>query len=78
MAAHQQQRGRTGGSKSRPWRLCLVRQYTDGNGEKKSTFLAIGSLFRNEKGFSADSDGLFVDLQRGDRLALFPPDDTDG
>lgn len=74
MAARQQQQTR---GRERPWRLCLIRTYTDGSGAEKSTFLSVANLFRNEKGFTADSEGLHVDLRRGDRLALFPPNESD-
>lgn len=83
MSQQRQQRGAargSGGSNAnagRPWRLCLIRPYTDRSGAEKTHFLAIGALFKNEQGFSADAAGLHVDLQRGDRLALFPPDDGD-
>lgn len=79
MSQRQQQRGAARGSATagRPWRLCLIRPYTDRSGAEKTHFLPIGSLFKNEQGFSADAAGLHVDLQRGDRLALFPPNDGD-
>jgi hypothetical protein len=69
-------RGKSAGN--RPWRVCLIRTYTDSSGAEKTHFLAIGSAFRNERGFSSDTAGLHVDLRRGDRIALFPPDESDG
>jgi hypothetical protein len=73
----QQRTGGGGGGGNRPWRLCLIRTYTDRAGDEKTHFLPIGAAFKNEQGFSSDNAGLYVDLQRGDRLALFPPDETD-
>ena len=63
---------------NRPWRLCLIRTYTDRAGEEKTTWLPIGASFQNEQGFASDNAGLYVDLQRGDRLAMFPPDESNG
>jgi len=74
----QQQRSGSGGGGNKPWRLCLIRTYTDRSGDEKTHFMPIGAAFKNEQGFSSDNAGLYVDLQRGDRLALFPPDESDG
>lgn len=72
MATNRRQRG---SSSARPWRLCLIRTYTDRSGVEKSHFIGIGSLFHNEGGFTADNAGIYVDVRRGDRLALFPPNE---
>lgn len=77
MADTKREPRRGSGGRQKPWRLCLIRTYTDRSGDEKSHFISIGSAFRNERGFSSDEAGLYVDVRRGDRIALFPPDESE-
>lgn len=64
----------TQGSRSRPWNLFLIREYTTNDGKEGSDFIRCGVAFKGEKGFTIEP---YVDIRRGDRLQILPPQDND-